>query len=195
MALPLVAAAASLARWRARWRGNTGRAGLAAVAASPASPLQPAGAPPRPAGAPPVPAGRRPLSPGIPPGETGGPTFPPEPTPSAEPRSARWQGWPAGGFSAGHLRSPCQKEGAEGLRSSSASGREEQCPVPYAGQARCRVPERRQAAARYCPPGAPLRGCRGFLPLTIPMWPGSPAEAEWQSGGDASPAATLTRSR
>jgi hypothetical protein len=48
--------------------------------------------------------------------------MPPEPTPPHEPRSARWQGEPAGAFSAGSLRSPCQHEGAEGLRSRSAPG-------------------------------------------------------------------------
>ena len=48
--------------------------------------------------------------------------MPPEPTPPPEPRSARWQGEPAGAFSAGSLRSPCQHEGAEGLDSRSAPG-------------------------------------------------------------------------
>jgi len=57
------------------------------------------------------------------------------------------------------------------------------------------APDRRWPPAGYCPPGAPPRGCRGFLPLTLRMVPGSPAEAERQSGGDASPAATLPRSR
>ena len=89
------------------------------------------GTPPRPTGAPPGPAGRWPLSPGIPSGETGGPTFPPEPTPSGEPWSARWQGWPADAFSAGHLRSPCQKEGAERLGSLSAE--EGGVPSPLLG--------------------------------------------------------------
>ena len=70
----------------------------------------------------------------IPPGETGGLTFPLESTLSQEPWSARWQGGPAGAFSAGRLRSPCQKEGAERLGSPSAQGGEEQCPLPYAGQ-------------------------------------------------------------
>jgi hypothetical protein len=138
---------------------------------------------------------RRPLAPRIPPGETGGPTFPPEPTPCEEPRSARWQGGPAGAFSAGHLRSPCQKEGAEGLGFSSAPSGEVQGPLPYAGQASLQRPDRRRLAASPRPLGAPPRGCRGFLPLTIPMLPGSSAEAERQSGGDAAPAATLTRSR
>ena len=48
--------------------------------------------------------------------------MPLEPTPPDQPRSARWQGEPAGAFSAGSLRSPCQEEGAEGLDSPSAPG-------------------------------------------------------------------------
>jgi hypothetical protein len=181
---------------------------LAADAASPARPAWPrhrarhrAGwpPPPRPAGAPPSCAGlhrgrararpagatARPLAPRIPPGGTGGPTFPPEPTLSAEPRSARWQGWPAGGFSAGHLRSPCQKEGAEGLRSSSAPGGEEQCPLPYAGPARCSVPERCRPAARHRPPGPgwppPPR------PAGAPPMPASPPSGQVLARGHTRP--------
>jgi hypothetical protein len=50
--------------------------------------------------------------------------------------------------------------------------------------------------ALYLTRSAPQRGCmRGLGPCMRKQGPGSPAEAEWQSSGDAAPAATLTRSR
>jgi len=109
--------------------------------------------------APPNAATHRPPVPRIPPGETGGPTFPPEPTLAAEPRSARWQGWPAGAFSAGHLRSPCQQEGAEGLGSWSAEGNSAPYLTPGRPAAECRSAARRtvagakRAARHRCPSG------------------------------------------
>jgi len=93
------------------------------------------------------------------------------------------------------LRSPCQKEGAEGLGFSSASGGEAQCPLPYAGQASLQRQDRRRLAASPRPPCASQRGCWGLLPLTIRMLPGSLAEAEWHPSGDAVSAAAVTRSR